>query len=197
MFPNLQGSCGSIHNNMVKSLASVATNLPLNPSFSKLFSSFWLCGHEQVPSDVCTYFLIYKIGLMIRYHGAIEKMVVLLLFLSFSAFVCLMFWLSSCLLGPHSFKAHDDQGVKPIPGDSGPGPYRSLDQSARDFCTLKVASGLQSLSTRKSLRRRELRPFTLSCRVSQGEWDRLGPDPLVLIPGQSSPQATKYRETLR
>ena len=53
---------------------------PVSPSF---FSSSWLCGHEQVPWHICTYFLLYKLGLMIRYHGAIEKIVVLLLFLSF------------------------------------------------------------------------------------------------------------------
>ena len=53
---------------------------PVSPS---VFSSSWLCGHEQVPWHICTYFLVCKIGLMMRCHGAMEKTAVLLLFLSF------------------------------------------------------------------------------------------------------------------
>ena len=56
------------------------------------------------------------------------------------------------------------QGIQPIPAESGPGPYRFLEKSVRDFYTSRVGYDLQPLSSRKKFQKRPSAPYPLRIR---------------------------------
>ena len=99
-------------------------------------STVWSAVREALP----------KLSWFLPFLGPLVAIVVLLLFGSCLFNLLVKFVFSR--LQQFQVRFMMAQGFQPIPAEGGPGPYRSLEQSVRDFYTSRVGYGLRPLSSR-------------------------------------------------